>query len=148
MPGKVVVAPAPSPSLHIKAPFWGDVVAGSGGGWICKMGGERGAGISEAGLEGPLRPSSHRSSSAAQRTLSRFPPALTRSLLAASLGLRFFSRRDTLYIGGGGRFCSRVRGRHWPFPFPSMEMMNKTSQSRDSGAEAAVAFRRWRLLGE
>lgn len=41
MPGKVLVAPAPAPSLDIKTPFWGD----SRGAEICKMLGELGAGI-------------------------------------------------------------------------------------------------------
>lgn len=53
----------------------GNIVAGVEG-RICKMRGERGAGISRAGREGPLRQSSRWCSSAAQRFPSRFAPAL------------------------------------------------------------------------
>lgn len=88
MPGKVLVAPAPAPSLDIRAPFWGD----SRGGEICKMRGELGAGIPRSDRWGLLWPSSLWSSNAAQRPLALFAPALPGSLLAASLGLRFLFR--------------------------------------------------------
>lgn len=88
MPGKVLVAPAPAPSLDIKTPFWGD----SRGVEICKMRGELGAGIPGSDRWGLLWPSSLLSSSAAQRPLAPFAPALPGSLSASSLGLRFLFR--------------------------------------------------------
>lgn len=105
MPGKLLVAPAPSPPLHRKIPLGGEVVAGRGG-KICKSRGDRGAGISPAGLEGPLRPTSGWYPSAARGSLSRGSLQLCPGRSSASsLGLRFLCRRDTLCIGGGGRFC-------------------------------------------
>lgn len=85
MPGKVQLPHL----LFIERLRFGEIQSR---GKICKIRGERGAGISGTGRKGPLRPSSRWSLSAAQRSPSGFPPALPRSLRAASLGLRFLLR--------------------------------------------------------
>lgn len=73
------------------------------------------------------------SSSAAQRPAAQLALTQPGSFSAASLGLRFLFKCDTLCIGGGGRFCSWARGRHWPFPRRSSEMISRASQSRGRG---------------
>lgn len=111
-----------------------------GGGRICKMGGERGAGISEAGLEGPLRPSSRWSSSAAQRTLSQFPPALTRSLLAASLGLRFFSEETPCTLEVAAASAAGFGGVTGPSLFLAWKWWTKPANHGTQGRRLLLPF--------